>query len=438
MKKIIIALVILIVLFGVAVGVYFSPIGDNFLKKYIVSKICFGNKFTPVYFNHSFNSFSMILKNNQNKIQIFGTLFPFKAVYDAKIPNIKSVFPDCKGEMLLMGNINKSNEGKMVGDMFFAKGVAKLDLKCNKNRIEGEIKGKNFDTSKFLNLFDNLNLNDFNISVKGVNNIYANVKNYILIKSDFRGKIIIFNKEVPLQIKNLLDIDKNSVSYRGIISGKDIDGIIKIYNNNRNSMEYLGRFDKINLNLFKPILLIPIRKKVSLNIFYDPLNKIYDFKSGYFSGFYKKPDLVLQFKMPSFDFFEFLSLPEIINGVVTGNIHVNNKNGSFNILMENAVFKNYVLNYLNRFVNVGCMTKNRGKIFATGTIDNKKIVFDLISKDLNCFWSIKHGVYYFDGKYHFVLKLNNGKYTYFLDINNSDIKLLKKIGNKQSIETLVY
>ncbi len=435
MKKLIISVTILVIFLGVGVALYFSPAGNNFLKEYIVSKICFGGKFKAVYFNHSFNSFSLLLKNGQNTVQVYGSIFPFKANYNAKIAQIGALFPKFNGEMLAMGDVEPA---KIKGDLFFAKGNAKINLMCKNHNITGEIKGEHFNSYCFVKMFNKLNyiLKKFDISLKGTNNLDVHFKKYILLKSEFKGSISVMNNEINAVLNSKFDYDKNSFSYKGVISGSDIDGYIKV-NNNENGMQYFASFERINLILFKKFILIPIKKDVSFNIFYDPVNKLYDFSSRLFSGFYKNGSLVFQFKMPSKDFFTFLSLPEVFNGAVIGNVHIDTS-GNFNILVKNVLFNKFVFKYLQKYAKVKYVPNVRGKIFLTGKFDDKKAVFDLISKDLNCFWSIKNGVYYFNGKYNFILKLNTGEYTYTFDINNSDVKLLNKTGNNQHIETLVY
>jgi len=437
MKKIIIFIIFIIILSGILLGIYFSPLGNDFLKNYIVSKICLHKKFTPVYFNHSFNSFSLMLKNNKNSVQIFGTFFPFSASYNAKITDISSIFPKLKGKILGMGNINID---KITGDLFFAKGKAKLNLKCQNGEIKniaGNITGKEFDTYCFLKMFKNLPLKNFDISLSGINDLNVNFKKNILITSDFRGKLNILNHNIPVEINNFLNFDGNFFSYKGIINGSDINGTVFI-DKNENRIKYLGKFNKINLNIFEKITLLPLKKKVSLNIFYDPFNHNYDFQSKLFSGFFKNNILSIQMNLSTKQFFGFFALPEIINGRVVGNINVSRKGGSFDILIQNALFSRKIFIALNKIINIKFHPNTRGQIFITGKFNSKKVAFDLISKDLNSFWSIKKGIYYYNGKYRFILKFDTGSFIYFFDINNNKIKLLKKINKKHTIETLVY
>lgn len=434
MKKAMFLFICFIVFSVLFIGVYFSPIGNDFLEKYVISKICFEKKFRPFYFDHSFNSFSLILKKDNNIIQIYGTLFPFKANYNAKFSNINSIFPKLQGKVLAMGEIDNK---KTTGNLFFAKAQARMNLICRNGNIKGEIKGKNFNTGSFLNMFKDLNLKEFNLSFNGINDLNIKFDKYFLLKADFIGNIIIFNKKIASKIKNLLEYDKDNFSYKGSVDSNDIEGFVKI-NKDENGIEYVLKFYKIDLNIFKKIVLIPIQKKLPLNIFYDSLNKVYDFQSDNFSGFYKNKSLIFQFKMPSKNFFDFLSLPEILKGIVIGNGRIFDKKGKFNLLIENAVIKKSILKNLKKHINIKYNPNIKGKIFITGKFDTKKAVFNLISKDLNYFWSIKNGVYYFDGRYYFILKLNTGKYTYLIRVKNNNIKLLKKVNNQQTAKTLVF
>lgn len=435
MKKTMIFIMFIIVFLVLFIGLYFSPIGNNFVEKYVISKICFEKKFQPVYFKHSLTSFSLILKNDENIMQIYGKLFPFKADFNAKISNLNSLVPSLQGKIFAMGEINK--DGRVKGNVFFAKGEAILNLICQKNNIKGEIKGKNFNTYYFLKMFKNLNFKEFNLSLKGINDLNIKFNGNVLLNANFIGYMIIFGKKIPVKITNLFNYTNKKFSYKGIIESEDIKGLVTI-NKNADGIEYSAKFDKINLKFFKNIFLIPVQKKVALDIFYNTLNKVYDFQSQLFSGFYKNKILVLQFKMPSHYFFELLSLPEIFDGGVIGNVRVFGKNGKINLLMENAIIKKDIFEKLQKYINIKYNTHTKGKIFVTGKFDKEKIIFDFISKDLNYYWSIKNGIYYFNGKFKFILKLSDGKYIYLFKINNNDIRLLKKIDKHQATETLVY
>ena len=435
MKKTMIFIICFIIFSVLFIGLYFSPIGNDFLEKYVISKICFEKKFQPVYFNHSLTSFSLILKNDKNIIQIYGKLFPFKADFNANVSNLNSLVPSLQGKIFAMGEINK--DGSVKGKLFFAKGEAILNLICQKSNIKGEIKGKNFNAYYFLKMFKNLNFKEFNLSVKGNNNLSIKFNRSILLNVCFKGTITVFDKKIPAKIENIFNYNKKMFSYKGIINSNNINGFVKI-NKDENGIEYSAIFKSINLNIFKNIILIPIYKKVFLNIFYDSLNKVYDFQSNMFSGFYKNNALIFQFKMPSKDFFAFLSLPEIFNGVVIGNGRVLDEKGKFNLLIDNAVIKENIFKYLQKHVNIKHNPNLRGKIFVTGRFNKKRVIFNLISKELNYFWSIKNGIYYFNGKYLFILKLDTKKYIYLFKINNNDVRLLKKIDKHQATETLVY
>ncbi len=437
MKKIVIYLsILLIVFFGVITGLFFSPLGDHFLVNYIDSKICLNKYFKPVYFNHSFNSFSLKLEKGKNFIQIFGTLLPFKCVYNAKLKDIHIFLPELQGKIISMGEVNKFNKNNIMGEADFANGYGKIRINCKKP-LFAELNGKNFNTAKFLAMIKILNLKkDFNISLNGNNDLYIKVDKYTLAKSDFNGTISFLNNTIPARIYNIVDISKNNILYRGDISGKDIHGFLKI-SKNRNNTQYQGNFDYVNLSLFKNILLYPFDIKVPLYIFYDPLNKIVDFKSNYFSGYYKNKNIALQFNMPSDKFFEFLNLRKLIKGDASGNINISPKKGTFNILFNNVVFGKEVIKTVYDKTDVN-LTSLKGKFFLIGKLDDKKIIFDLISKNMNNYFVIKKGIYYYCGKYDFHLKMVSKKYIYIFYINNNGIKLIKKIEINKPVKTIVF
>jgi len=277
------------------------------------------------------------------------------------------------------------------------------------------------------------------LSLNGVNDLDVVFKSYNTgeLKSTFHGILNLLDNNLSVTIDSVFKFNAKLFNYKAEIKGKDIKGEV-ITQKGKNGIKYLGKFKQFNLNILKKITLIPFSKKVYLNVIYDTINRVYNFQSTYFGGYYKNNKLVVQFSMPSEKFFDFLSIPTLINGEVIGSFHINKKNGNFDILIENASFNKKVFKKLKKLIKLKYNAKDTGKIFISGNFNRGKLVFNLISKDLDAFWSIKNGVFYFNGKYSFILKLDTGKKIYFFRMKNNYIKLIKVINNNQTIETLVF
>ena len=441
MKKLVILFVILIVLLIVTVGMYFSPVGSYFLKNYVKEKLCFADKFKTTYFNHSINSFSMTLSNKDGLIQVFGTFLPFNASYNANFDNIGAVIDFLKGNLNSTGELAKNKNGLHIkGNYIYSKGYGNLDLNCNiNNKLSGFIEGKNFNTKIFLNNIKGFEFPIFHyIPLEGSNDLKFKLKDNAEIMSDFNGYMNINNFKFPMMGRIKLNfLNESDFAFNSVLSSKELYGNVKGLKNNK-SLNLDGNLDKFDLKLIRKNVLYPIKGIVKLKFKYNNQSKVFSFKSDYFNGYSDGETVNIQISMPLKEFFDFLNMPYVLKGKISGNIIINKNRGLFNLLIESASFiSTDVLKKLDSIIHFK-LEKTKSIFFLNGSFDTQKIVFDFISKNPAYYIYLKKGIYYYGGLYNLNFDLKTKTDSYKFNITNGQIKLLDHINQGINYKTLVY
>ena len=440
MKKIVVLSVGVIILLIMFILLYFSPLGSFFLKNYVKEKLCFMNKFKVSYFNHSIDSFSMTLKNKDGYIQIVGTFIPFNASFNADFNNIETFFKFLRGQLNSTGEIiyNK-NLLNLNGNYMYANGYGKFALFCKKNKISGNITGKNFNTKLLLQNIKNFTFPIFHkIPILGHNDLKIVFDNFPKLKANFIGEMNINNITFPIKSNIYMNFSTiNNFSFNVNIYSSKLSGKI-IGERNKQNLALVGNLKKFDLSLIRKEILYPVKGKIKFNFKYNKPSDIFNFSSKFFSGYSNGQNINIQLKSSLNKFFNFLNIPQILAGDVNGNIIINKHIGYFNFLIENATFlPNEIIKKLEKITHLK-LENTKSIFFLNGKFDNQKVVFDFISKNSNYYIYLKKGIYYYDGFYkiNFALKTKNNFYK--INIINNKIQILKHIYKGTEYKTLVF
>ena len=440
MKKIIILIIGIVVLFITLILLYFSPLGTLFLKNYVKEKLCFTNRFKISYFNHSINSFSMTLNNKDGYIQIVGTLVPFNASYNANFNNIETFFKFLKGGFDSTGEIiyNK-NFSKLNGNYIYAKGYGKFELSCNKNKISGIIVGNNFNTKLLLQ-----NIKDFTfpifhkIPIIGHNNLKITLSNSYKLKANFIGNMNINNIIFPIKSNIHMNFfTLNDFRFNVNVFSSKLNGQI-IGMKDKHNLALIGKLNTFDLSLIRKEILYPLRGKLKLNFKFNKPSNIFNFSSKFFSGYSDGKNINIQLNLSLHKFFNFVNIPQILTGNISGNVVINKYKGYFNFLIENATFlPNKIIQKLEKITHIRLENK-KSIFFLNGKFDNQKVIFDFISKNPNYYIYLTKGIYYYDGFYKVSFDLKTKNNFYKINIINNKIQVLKHIYNGTKYKTLVF
>jgi len=413
--------------------VYKSPVGAGIVKEYIFSKITFLKNFDIKSFNYSFNNFSIDLQKGKNTVRIFGNLFPFNAVYEAKLLELEKVTENFQGSMLSSGNIKYENCVNVSGNAILADGYGEFLLKLDRE-LNGNFKGNGFNVQK---IFYMLKL-DFPYLVGNVDLDIDFVQN--LAKTKFIQKGHLVYKEIVIPIKlngNIFVMDKENYKLQSKFLSSAGKGDIFL-TNRAGSISFKGSVNHLDLSKLQNITLYPFKYYANLVFDYNEDDNILNFKSDNFEGYYNKA-LFIQLKhLPSSIFFKYVNVMPFIKGDVTGSISINEKEGEYNILFSNALFlPNSISKYVLR--TSGANFAKKQTIFIKGSFDKYHLVFNLLSKTKDYSVSIEDGLYSYNGNYNFTLVVVKNNRYYKYDVNNAGIKLVKvKNLNTTTSETLVY
>ena len=419
---------IFILLGGSYVLIYKTPFGKKLVKNYVVSKLEFlkHNNFRVKIFAYDINSFSLELINKENKINIFGNLFPFKASYDANIINLSDINPKLKGALSSKGDLSYKNGLLFIKDsILFANGYGSLNFACNNKDCYGELIGDEFD---IFSLFNMISLNYPYINGTTSLNI-KKLPNKIIIKSNFIANL---NKDF-LKINDLkgnllltLLEDKTNLKISANSSLLDINLSGTIVNSNNYSLKGIALID---LSILRKILLFPIKSKELIEFTYDSSNRVLKYKGDFYDGSFFDNTLNVNInKMPTKIFFEKLHLPFLMKGIIDGSITIKGKRGYANLAVNNVVIlNNLISNYIEKVSHVNI--KKLKVVLFKGEFDSKKVLFSLLSENKKFIFYFKNGKYDYDTKslsfdIEFVIK---NKEKYLFKFENNKLKLIKKI-----------
>ncbi len=409
-----------------------SPVGSGIVKEYIFSKISFLKNFEIKSFNYSFNNFSIDLEKGNNKVSIFGNLFPFNAVYEAKLLDLEKVTKDFRGSVLSSGNIKYKESVNISGNAIFADGYGEFLLKLT-NSLGGNFKGTGFDIQK---LFYMIKVN-FPYLLGNVNLDIDFINNVAKTKFIHKGKLQFKNLTIPIELNgNVFVIDKENYNLQSKLKSNAGNGNIYLVSK-EGVINIKGNIKNLKFVYLKELTLYPFHYYADVSFHYSQNDGILNFKSDTFEGYYNK-DIYIQLKnQPSSDFFKYVNITPFIEGVVTGSISIGEK-GNYDILFNNAKFlPNKYTRYILRTSGVN-LAQNQ-TIFVKGTFDKYHLVFNLLSKTKDYSLSVQNGIYSYSGSYNFTLSIVRHNRYYKYEINNAGIKLIKtKSLDTTSSETLVF
>jgi len=411
-----------------------DSIGSNLLKKYIFSKIEFLQDFEVDKFNYSYNNFSIVLRKGNNFVNLVGSFFPFNAVYHARFNNMSLISLDYQGRVFSDGNM-KSEDSKMKlnGNLIMANGTGNYKATLDDKDLQATFKGNGFDVQQLFYilkfkvpyLFGTTDLNGY---IK---------KKQMFFNFDYNGTGKYQGVVTSLKLagsgvaKNKYEYNLTSRIYSDIGNGSFIlqachDLLIQ------------GYLSELNLKKLQKITIYPFNQMNKVKFSYHSADKILNFDSDYYQGYYDNKFYVQLKKQSAKRFFDFVNMKPFISGDVTGNIIIGKEEGTFDLLLKNAVFMNSkILNYIIRTSKADL--KAPQLIFVKGFFDKNKVTFNVLSKKPGFSYSIKNGTYdYHNGTYDFELVLTKKTKKYFYEIKNGKIKL-KKVKNYKvvSSDTLV-
>jgi hypothetical protein len=410
---------ILIVIFGVVLGIFF--VFNSFLGKEIVSSMV-KEKFKFLHMDlknltFDFNSFSAEFTKGDNHVFLFGNLFPFSGIYEAKLNNLKEI-SKYNGKFYSKGDFSYKNALLLKGNAIFADGFGSLNLKCN-GKCFGEIKGDDFNTFKLLKM---LNLK-IPAKIEGKNSLDVKIADKTEVDFKFFGNI---TKKVSL--KNLK------------IDGKYFNNLLKIKaKNSKLKLSSLVNFSKKSLKgnvlmwlgLLKPVTLYPLK---GYDKFKFVFNKgVFKMYNPYVSVIYFNTLSANINSLPSNKFFGFLGIREFFRGKVSGNVKFDLH--TFNFVVSNPVLvSNPVYEKIKKYVGV----KNFDVILIKGNYDKTKVNFHIIAQNQKKGISVlADGNYYYGGDYKINLEIvAENKYKFLVE--NKEVKLIEATKRKKNEEILVY
>jgi len=414
--------VLLFFLFNGFLGL--GNISEGLVKEYLYSKVPILKKFKIKEVKYSFNNFSVILINGNNKITLVGHFYPFDATYTAKL-NALNQISQLRGKMFTQGEINE--DGNIKGNVVLAKGY-------------GEYSGKIKKVKYFLNDMDlksflfTLGINF--TTVDGKINTKGEIKKSSII-GEFNSKGII-NAVDKIKFESFGDFVYKNFNHYNVRMKFDSDlgrgesDIIK--------EEYLyikGKMDKVNLKAIKNFTLYPFNVVYKFNFKYNSFDGIFNFNSENVNGYFDKK-LFLQLKEQSAEkFFELIGKTPFLKGKVSGDIIIDKK-GIFNILIDQASFlPTKITKYI--FKTSGVNLQNLQKMFFKGEFDRNSLIFNLLSKNKKFTLNIHKARYSYDGKYEIKIELTTTEKKFFYLLKNGKIKLIKvKNLAIKAPETLVF
>jgi len=414
--------------------IYKSPLGGSLIKGYLLSKISFIRNFEVKSFSYSFNNFSVDFRREKNKISMFGSMFPFNAVYEAKLLNLELITPEFRGSVLSSGNVKDEKGVNVSGNAIFADGYGEFNVNLG-DVLNGYFKGNGFNLKELLYMlkidFPYVN-GESDFSIRFVKNLLKT--QYTLNKGKIRFKSldIPFNAtgKVLIMDRKNFDLDSDFVSSvgRGELSLSVKGG----------RLHYSGNVQKLNLAVLKSFTLYPFKDFTDISFRYSDNDNIFNFKSRDFEGYYDGKTYIQLKKQSLKRFFTLLGLKPFALGEVTGSITIDKNRGSFDLLFNNTRFLiNRYVRYIRRTSGVNLAYKQT--VFVKGFFNKKYLVFNVLSKGSHFSFSIEKGKFFYDKKFRFYMTVVKKGTLYKYKVNNYGIRLMEiKVLDTTASDTLVY
>jgi len=394
---------------------FFEPLRATSYVKNIINS--YFNNLKMEKLNINSNSFSGILKRDDNTYKILGTLSPLEADIEGNLKSFsiadKKIVENMKLDAHLKNKIIK-------GNLFFSNYIGKVIINLNTKTDTFDV--KNVDVKY---ICKKLNLNVKNLKGKAnIHLIHSNGK--YKINLDIKG----FYQKVPVASHIKLLIYKNIIRIDGSVKSDIIDGVFHLSKDEQ--LLYNADFKKISLQFFH--LIYPFKGIISLKIHNDEDN-IIKFKSDMFSGFADQQSINVSFNMPVKNFFYYFNLYNIFRmGNVSGNLNLSQK-GGFNFLIEDAILKKDVAKKLK-------LNKIFTKIFVKGYFTKKAVIFDLLYNDRTANININKGKLIIDNRNirpSFIMTIQEKNSVFKYKINSIGLFLIEKKVHKNRDEgVLIY
>jgi len=430
MKKLFIFLLTLVVIVVAFVAFLLTPVGSNLLKEVLQSQI---NKYVPgvevSYLDYGINNFKVILKKGNNELNVYGKMYPLKAVFDGKADDLSEISEYYRGKMKVSGKIYKENEEFVLnGKAFFAKSDMDFKLKLGKNYVDLHARGNNFDLKELMYMIK------VDIPyVEGRSDIIINksadsdFKIRFRSTGDYNGKIktpfnaltkIIMKHRNDLEFESTVNTKITNINFKGKVLPQKV--------------QYSFVTGKFDLKYLRPVIMYPFNITTKLEGSYDSSNDILKFQGDGFEGF-KDKALVITFKLNDDKFFKYVNLPKLFDGEISGSIKISDGIGVFDMVNNNSAFvPNEFTQKIEKLTGVNLVNQHISKIFLKGYFNDKGMIYDMLCTNKKLFLSIKKGKFIYPNLYEMVLFLRNGNYVYKVLINNKEFKIIDKLLFKES------
>ncbi|ACM92697.1 hypothetical protein NAMH_1701 [Nautilia profundicola AmH] len=406
-----------------AVLLMLTPIGSGILKKVIESKI---DRYIPgaeiTYLDYGVNNFSLAAQKGHNIIKVYGAIFPLNAMFEGNVENLSELSPYYQGKMNLSGKIYIDRDDFVIEGMsFFANGYMNFKVKLNDD-VSIHAKGSDFDLKKLLYI-----LKIDYPWVEGKTDIQVNKEKNSLFNVEFKT-IGEYKNRLDTEFKAITNVkmkNKKDLTFESNINA-DIGNIALNGQVQKDKWNYRFNAQNIDLLKLKPILLYPFHTYTNFTGVYESSNDVLKFKGKNFRGF-ADSRIEMTFKMDGKEFFDYIGVMQLLNGVISGTIKINEKFGTFDIVSNDTKFiKNSFTNKIRYLTGIDLSKENTGKVFFKGHFDKNQTVFDMLSTNQNISLSVKKGKFTYPDKYEIVLYLRKGNNVFKLLLKNGNIRVLEK------------
>lgn len=430
--KIFAGIVVLLLIVGAVITLK-SPLGDKLVKDYISKKVYLAKLFNVTAFDYEWNSFSMRLQKGDNVVFLFGNIFPFDATFEAKLNDISQLNPNLAGKINSQGEIKHKTYTDIKGNALFAEGFGSYRLECVKTCV-GVFNGNGFDTGELLKM------------VK-INFPYIRGKNTLSLVFSRKGTKLHSKFKGDFEYNDIKIKDLTLLADGEIYSSKDYDVNVKIFSKKVKGDVKIKRTKinlllsgnlKLNLDLFRSVTLYPVKGIDDVNFSYSRLGDVFKFGSNQYTGYANKNEINVQLDAMSYKkFFSYLGLVPIFKGVVNGNVSLGKNEGTFNLVVNDISFidKKWV-GYVEKRIR---HKVQKGTLFLKGTFNDKKITFNALLNTPDLIASIRDGVMYYDGSFHFKINVtykNEAKYVFY--VTDKKIKLIYEDNSYKTRQNILF
>ena len=412
-----------------------SSAGTSLVKSLLqseVSEILPGTEIT--YLEYDLKNFSVIFRNGDNKLSIYGEYYPLNAIVEGDFKRLSGITEDLRGDIKFNGKVIKKNGSYLFNGLAtFAGGI--LNYECTYDGgLYIKADGSDFDIKRLLYMLKM----DFPY-VYGITDmsIIKNKDWIVTLKSkgEYKKDLqFLFKSFSKLYVKN-----RQNIKFLSNIKTDMADAYLKgDYKNSVFKFNY--DLKDLNVSKLKKYTLYPLKGKIDLKGTFDGRDYILKFENAYIEGFRQKGKTEINFKMPGSMFFNYLNIQNFLGGIITGNLKIKQEKGSFDIIDTKVKFKkNFYTKKIYALTGVDLTRENVGNLFFKGFFDRNGVNFEMLSKSRDITLNIKNGYFGYDGNFKLLIFIRKKDTVFKLLLKNNNVKLLnKKIYNQYSDEILVF